>query len=393
MPDRARPALAPAERVAGFGLTIFSEMNQLAQAHGAINLGQGAPSFDGPEFVKEAAIAAIRAGKNQYSRSQGVPELVQAIAAHEKRWYGLDYDPEAEVTVYAGATEALFALFQAFCDPGAEAILFEPFYDSYLASAVMAGARVKAIPLEAPHFAFDPAAVEAAIGPRTRFVLLNTPHNPTGRVFTHAELESLAEICRRHNLVCVSDEVYEHLVFTGEHVPIATLPGMRERTITLSSTGKTFSLTGWKIGYTCAPVELTRALRSAHQFITFCQATPFQHAMAVALAAGDDYFAEYLEAYRRRREVLVDGLEAAGFGVVAPEGTYFALADIRPLGFDDDLAFCRALPREAGVAAIPASPFYVHKELGRPWVRFAFCKEEALLTQAVERLGAWAQRL
>ncbi len=384
-------AFRPAARLAGLGTSVFAEINQLASRFGAVNLGQGAPSFDGPEFIKEAAIAAIRAGHNQYAPMPGLPELRTAIAEHQQRFYGLAVDPDSEITVYAGATEALFALFQALVGPGDEVVLFEPFYDSYSAGARMAGAEVRAVALEAPArhadgFQFDPAALDAAISPRTRFVLVNTPHNPSGKVFSRDELLTIAEICRRHDVLVVSDEVYEHLVFAGEHVPIATLPGMRERTITISSTGKTFSLTGWKIGYTCAPAPLTAALRGAHQFITFCQATPFQHAMAVALRAPDAYFEDYLAAYRRRRDLLCDGLAAVGFGVAAPAGTYFVLADIRPLGWTDDVSFCRMLPETIGVAAIPPSSFYLHPEKGRHLVRFAFCKEADVITEAIRRL-------
>jgi N-succinyldiaminopimelate aminotransferase len=377
---------AAAERLKGLGTTVFSEVNQLATAFGAINLGQGAPSFDGPEWVKEAAIAAIRAGHNQYCRSAGLPALARAIAAHQRRFYDLDYDPEAEVTVYAGATEAIFATLQALVEPGDEVIAFEPFYDSYLASARMAGAELKTVTLAAPGFGFDSEELARAVTPRTRLILVNSPHNPTGRVFRREELAAIAELCRRHDLVAVSDEVYEHLVFEGEHLPLAALPGMRERTITISSTGKTFSLTGWKIGYTCAPAEISLALRGAHQFITFCQATPFQHAMAVALAAEDAYYADYLAHYRQRRDRFCQGLAAAGFGVRPPEGTYFVLADIRPLGFADDLAFCRMLPEKVGVAAIPPSSFYLNRERGRHLVRFAFCKDLALLDEAIRRL-------
>jgi N-succinyldiaminopimelate aminotransferase len=385
--EARREAFSPAARLAGLGTTVFSEINQLAAAHGAVNLGQGAPSFDGPDFVKEAAIAAIRAGHNQYCASAGVPALVSAIAAHQRRFWGLDYDPETEVTVYAGATEAIFAALQALVGTGDEVVLFEPFYDSYLASVRMAGAEPRVVTLRAPDFRFDPGELARAVTARTRLVLLNTPHNPTGRVFGHEELATIADLCLRHDLLALSDEVYEHLVFDGRHQPLAALPGMRQRTVTISSTGKTFSLTGWKIGYTCAPPPITAALRGAHQFITFCQATPFQHAMAVALAADDGYFADFLAHYRRRRDRLCRGLSAVGFGLSAPAGTYFVLADIRPLGFDDDLAFCRMLPATVGVAAIPPSSFYLNRDEGRHLVRFAFCKDEALLDEAVRRLA------
>ena len=381
--------LAP--RLAGLGTTIFSEINRIAARHEAINLGQGAPDFDGPEFLKEAAIRAIRDGQNQYAPGIGVAALRDAIAHHQDRFYGLEYDPAEEVTVFTGATEAIYAAIVSLVGPGDEVVMFEPFYDSYLASVKMAGAEARAVTLHSPDFGFDPEELERAITPATRLLLLNTPHNPSGRVLTRAELEQIAELCRRHNLICISDEVYEHLVFDGEHVPIATLPGMFERTVTLSSTGKTFSLTGWKIGYACAPPALSTALRTAHQFITFCQATPLQVAMAEALTAEDSYFESFVASYRDKRDRLVRGLTEVGLDIAAPEGTYFVLADIRPLGWTDDREFCRVLPERVGVAAIPASAFYVHPERGRHLARFAFCKRDAILDQAVERLKGLAQ--
>lgn len=373
-------------RVAGMGASVFTEINVLAAQHGAINLGQGAPSFDGPEFIKEAAIAAIRAGHNQYARGAGTLELSRAIAAHQERFFGLTFDPEREITVYAGATEAIFASMQALIDPGDEVLLVEPFYDSYLASVRMAGGIAKAVALEAPDFKLDGDALAAAITPRTRMLVLNTPHNPTGRVFSREELDAVAELALRHDLIVLADEVYEHLVFEGQHLPLASWPGLRERTVTISSTGKTFSLTGWKIGYSCAAPPLTAALRGTHQFITFCQPAPFQLAMATALAAPDGYYAGFLAEYQERRQRLVDGLRAVGFGLGAPQGTYFVLADIRPLGFEDDVAFCRMLPERVGVAAIPPSSFYLHREKGRFLVRFAFCKQVELIDEAMARL-------
>jgi N-succinyldiaminopimelate aminotransferase len=380
--------LRGAARVEGFGTTVFAEMNVLAKRHDAVNLGQGAPNFDGPELVKEAAIRAIRDGRNQYAPTGGVPELAEAIARHQERFWNVSYSPD-EVTVYAGATEAIFAALQALCDPGDEVVLFEPFYDSYRASVAMAGARERVVTLRddaETGFTYDPDELEAAIGPRTRLILLNTPHNPTGKVYTRAELEHVAELCRRHDLIVVSDEVYEHLVYEGEHLPPAALPGMRERTVTISSAGKTFSLTGWKIGWTCAPPPLTEALRAAHQFITFCNGTPFQYAVAAGLDADDSYYEEFLEGYRIRRDHLCAGLEAVGLGVRRPEGTYFALADIRPAGWSDDVEFCRMLPEAVGVAAVPPTSFYAHPEEGRHLVRFAFCKSEPVLDEAVRRL-------
>jgi N-succinyldiaminopimelate aminotransferase len=379
-----RPYLAA--RLAGFGTSIFAEMTQLATEHRAINLGQGFPDFDGPEWVKQAAIAAIRAGHNQYSRSAGLPELARAIAAHQRRFYGLEYDALSEVTVFAGATEAIFSTLQALLDPGDEVVVFEPFYDSYPPGIAMAGAAMRIVSLRAPAFSYDPAELAAAIGPRTRAIILNSPNNPAGKVFSRGELERVAALCRERDLVAICDEVYEHIAFEVEHVPLATLPGMRERTVTISSAGKTFSLTGWKIGWTCAPPAISAALRGAHQFVTFTNGTPFQHAMAAALGAGDGFFEDLRRDYRRRRDRLCDGLRGVGFEVLEPAGTYFVQADIRPLGFEDDEVFCRELPARVGVAAIPTTAFYANKTLARHLVRFAFCKTDATLDEALRRL-------
>ena len=380
----ARPHLTA--RMRGFGTSVFAEFTRLAVEHRAVNLGQGFPDFDGPGFAKDAAVRAIQAGHNQYERMTGLRALAEAIAAHQRRFYGLDYDPEREITVYAGCTEAIFVALQALLDPGDEVVIFEPFYDSYRPGIAMAGAAPRVVTLRAPDFALDPADLEAAIGPRTRAVLLNSPNNPGGKVFSTTELDAIARVCREHDLLAVTDEVYEHIVFEPEHVPLASRPGMRARTVALSSTGKTFSLTGWKIGWSCAPPGITEALRMVHQFVTFCIATPFQHAMAAALATSDDYYERLRAEYRARRDRLCDGLAEAGFGVRKPGGTYFALADIRPLGWDDDVTFCRALPAKAGVAAIPVSAFYGDPGSVRHLVRFAFCKEDATLEEALRRL-------
>ncbi len=377
---------ALSRRLEGFGTTIFTEMTRLANERGAINLAQGFPDFDGPEFAKEGAVAAIRAGHGQYARMTGIPEMHRALSAKYRRDHGLDYAPDSEIVVTSGATEAIFAAIQGLCDEGDEVVLFEPYYDSYKASVRMAGAVPRFVTLREPDWSFDADELVRAFGPRTRAVLLNSPHNPTGKVFGREELASIAGLCRERGAYCITDEVYEHLVYEGAHVPMATLPGMRERTITISSFGKTFSLTGWKIGWAAAPPELAAAVRSAHQFITFATATPLQHGAAVALAAGPDYYALLLAGYRARRDYLVRELRRLGFVVSNPQGTYFACADFRPFGFDDDRAFARHLIEKVGVAAIPPSAFYDDVEQGRPYVRFAFCKKQETLEAAVARL-------
>src|SRR5512132_1200657 len=321
-------------------------MTRLAVEHGAINLAQGFPDFDGPDFVKNAAIEAIRAGRGQYARMSGIPEIHDALAAKYRRDWGLDYRAGEELTVTSGATEAIFATIHGICDPGDGVVLFQPYYDSYKASVLMAGAVPAFVTLEEPDWRFDAAAVERAVTGSTRAILVNAPHNPTGKVFSREELEAIARLCIERDLVCITDEVYEHMVYEGEHVPMATLPGMRERTVTISSFGKTFSLTGWKIGWAAAPPDLTKAVRAAHQFITFATATPLQHAAACALSAGTDYYEGLRDGYRERRDYLVGELARIGFGVRPPAGTYYACADFGRFGFDDDVAFCRHLIEE-----------------------------------------------
>ncbi|HEY4229321.1 MAG TPA: aminotransferase class I/II-fold pyridoxal phosphate-dependent enzyme [Thermoanaerobaculia bacterium] len=362
-------------------------MTRLAQLHGAINLSQGFPDFDGPDLAKDAAIAAIREGYGQYARMSGAPELHAALSAKYRRDWGLDYAADSEFTVTSGATEAIFAAIQGICDPGDEVILVEPYYDSYKASVVMAGAVPRVVALRGSDWALDPDEVRAAFTKATRAILLNSPHNPTGKVFSPEELAFLAGLCRERDVLCITDEVYEHLVYEGRHVPMATLPGMRERTITISSFGKTFSLTGWKIGWAAGPPELAGAVRAAHQFITFATATPLQQGAAVALArAGEGYYRDLLAGYREKRDFLVRELARIGFRVESPAGAYFVCADFRPFGFDDDQAFVRYLIEKVGVAAIPPSVFYDRPELGRWYVRFAFCKRMETLEAAVERL-------
>ena len=385
-----RPAMA--RRLEGFGTTIFTEMTRLAAEHGAVNLAQGFPDFDGPDFVKEAAVAAIRAGHGQYARMSGIPEIHAALAAKYRRDYGLDYSEGSEFTVTSGATEAIFAAIQGTCEPGDEVVLFEPYYDSYRASVILAGAVPRFVTLHAPDWRFDASELERAFTRKTRIILFNTPHNPTGRVFSREEMEIVARLCRERDVLCITDEVYEHILYEGEHIPMATLPGMRERTITISSFGKTFSLTGWKIGWAAAPPPLTAAVRAAHQFITFATATPLQHAAAAALKIEPEYYRGLATSYRRKRDYLVEELLRLGFAVQPPAGTYYVCADFRPLGFEDDVAFCRHLIEKVGVAAIPPSAFYENTHYGKSYVRFAFCKKEETLREAVKRLNTLSRR-
>ena len=387
-------------RLQGFGTTIFAEMSALAQATGAVNLGQGFPDSSGPPEVLETARRAVGTAHDQYPPGPGLPELRAAVARHHRRFSGLDFDPDGEVLVTAGATEAITAALLALLEPGDEVVLLEPMYDSYAAAVAMAGGTVRAVPLRAPapaagevtrgRWTFDPAELRRAVTPRTRLLLLNSPHNPTGAVLDDAELAELAAVATHAGLLVLTDEVYEHLVFDGaRHRSIATLPGMRERTLVVSSAGKTFSVTGWKIGWVCGPAPLVSAVRTAKQFLTFVNGGPFQPAVAVGLDLPDAFFAELAADLQRRRDVLVEGLHAAGLPVVVPQATYFATVDVRPVRADGDgVAFCRELPHRAGVVGIPVGPFYdpADAHLGRHLVRFAFCKRDEVLAEAVERL-------
>ncbi|MGW3357941.1 pyridoxal phosphate-dependent aminotransferase [Streptomyces bungoensis] len=388
MTSSARPHLN--RRLAEFGTTIFAEMSALALSTGSINLGQGFPDTDGPEEVREAAVRALRDGRgNQYPPGPGVPELRTAVAAHQLRRYGLPYDPDTEVLVTAGATEAIAASLLALLEPGDEVVALEPYYDSYAACIAMTGGRRVPVTLR-PHdgaFRLDLDELRAAVTDRTRLLLINTPHNPTGTVLTRAELAAVAELAVERDLLVVTDEVYEHLVFDdAEHVPLATFPGMRERTVTIGSAGKTFSFTGWKVGWITAAPDLVTAVRSAKQFLTYVASGPFQYAVAEALALPDAYFDGFRAGMLARRDVLGEGLRSAGFEVYQPRGTYFITTDITPLGEKDAYAFCRALPERCGVVAIPNSVFYDDPEAGRSQVRFAFCKREEVLAEAVGRL-------
>jgi len=375
-------------RLDGLGTTIFAEMSARAVATGSINLGQGFPDRDGPPVVAQAAADAILAGRgNQYPPGPGIPELRQAIAAHDERFWGLRYDPADEVLVTAGATEAIAATMLALVEPGDEVIAFEPYYDSYAANIAMAGGVRVPVTLRPPGFRPDPDELARAVTERTRLILLNTPHNPTGSVFTRDELAAIANLAVERNLLVVSDEVYEHLVFEGEHLPIAGFPGMRERTVSVSSAGKTFSFTGWKIGWIKAAPELVTAVKTAKQFLTYVSGGPFQYAVAEALALPDEYYARLRDDLRAQRDGFLPGLRDIGFEVYEPQGTYFVTTDIRGLGEQDGMEFCRTLPERAGVVAIPSAVFYDHKELARSHVSFAFCKRPEVLAEALARLS------
>lgn len=392
-----------ARRVANLGTSIFSEMSALARQYNAVNLGQGFPDFPGPEWVKRAAEQAIMQDVNQYAISHGSVQLRQQIAAHAGPRLGRTLDPDTEICVTSGATEAIFAAILGLVDPGDEVVVFEPFYDSYVPGIQFAGGVPRYVPLNPPDAVhpdwwFDAGELSGVFGPHTRLVLLNTPHNPTGKVFTAAELKMIADLCHRWDVLVLSDEVYEHIVFDGyQHLSICTLPGMWERTITVSSSGKTFSLTGWKVGWVIAPRELNEAVRSTHQFITFCSAAPLQAGIATGFAEADarGYYAELQAAYQARRDLLVEALQLADLRPYIPRGTYFILCDIAHLGFPDDVAFCRYLTTEVGVTAIPPSFFYsdAHRHLGQGMARFSFCKSEQTLREAARRLHTGAEKM
>ncbi len=383
-----------ADRFAPFGTTIFAEMTALAREHGAVNLSQGFPDFDGPALAKDAAAAAIARGDNQYAPMPGIPELRDAIRGWFGASSGLDVDPEREITVTSGCTEALAAAFLGLMNPGDEVVVFEPFYDSYRACLAMCGARARFVTMRRGdgRYSFDEAELRGAFGARTRAVLVNTPHNPTGTVLTRDELELIRDLCVEHDAIAIVDEVYEKLVYdeSTPHIHLASLDGMRDRTLTLSSLGKTFSLTGWKVGWAIGAPGLTAGVRAAHQFLTFSVATPLQHGAAVALRDGEDSVRELVAHYRAMRDLLGEALARVGFGVWAPEGSYFIMADHSAvsgrLGLRDDVELCRHLTSEVGVAAIPPSAFYHDPADGASAVRFAFCKTEATIRAAIERL-------
>ncbi|NYH87241.1 N-succinyldiaminopimelate aminotransferase [Actinopolymorpha cephalotaxi] len=377
-----------AARLQGLGTTIFAEMSALALRTSSINLGQGFPDTDGPTPMLDAAVDAIRSGEhNQYPPGIGIAALREAVSAHQRRFYDLEYDPDTEVLVTAGATEAIAAALLALVEPGDEVVALEPYYDSYAAGIAMAGGRRVPVTLRAPDFRLDVDALRAAVTSRTKLLLVNSPHNPTGTVLTADELAAIAELAVERDLLVVTDEVYEHLSYDGApHIPLATYPGMRERTVTISSAGKTFAVTGWKIGWVCATPPLVAAVRTAKQFLTYVSGGPFQPAVAKALAFGDDYYAGLRSSLQGKRDLLSAGLSSLGLDVFVPGGTYFVTTDVRPLGYDDGVEFCRMLPERCGVVAIPHEVFYDDKQAGRPLVRWAFCKRDEVLSEAVDRL-------
>jgi len=384
--DRSDPLV---ERMRRFGTTIFAEMSALAVQTDSINLGQGFPDTDGPAEVLDAAVAAIRSGHNQYPPGRGIPELRTAIAEHQRQWYDLSYDPAVEVLVTAGATEAITAAVLALCEAGDEVIALEPTYDSYGASVALAGARLVPVRLTFPDYAVDLDRLRAAVTSRTRLLLVNSPHNPTGRVLSDVELAGIAEIAVEHDLLVICDEVYEHLAFDDStHVPLATYPGMRERTLQVSSAGKTFAATGWKIGWVCGPPSLVTAVTTTKQFLTYVNGAPFQWAVAAGLALPPERFDRIRLDLQDRRDQLVPALTAAGMEVSVPQATYFVTADIGPLGESDGFAFCRSLPERCGVVAVPSQVFYLDPGAAeRRIVRFAYCKRPEVLAEAADRLA------
>ncbi|MEA2621329.1 MAG: L-glutamine---4-(methylsulfanyl)-2-oxobutanoate aminotransferase [Chloroflexota bacterium] len=379
------------QKASTFTESVIREMTRLAIKHGAINLAQGFPDFEAPSEIKEAAVAAIRADVNQYAITWGAPSFRDQIAAKTEHFYpGWEVDPQTQITVTCGATEGMIASMLAILDPGDEIVVFEPFYENYGPDAILSGAIPRYVTLHEPDWRFDPAELRKAFGPRTRGLVLNTPHNPTGKVFTQTELEEIAELCIEHDVVVFTDEIYEHILYAGEHVPMATLPGMAERTVTVNAMSKTYSVTGWRVGWVIASPELSTAIRKVHDFLTVGAAAPLQEAGTVAMQMPDAYYAGLATSYGQRRELLVDALQAAGFRTSVPDGAYYVMTDIRDLTDDDDLTFARRMVASPGVAAVPGSSFYSRRELGRSKIRFAFPKRHETLNAAAERLRTLA---
>ena len=386
-------SVRPSAKAERFTESVIREMTRLAHLHGAVNLSQGFPDFAAPEEVKEAARRAVSSDINQYAITWGARVLREAIAAKFEALYGVPVDPEREITVTCGSTEAIVASLLAVLDPGDEAVVFEPFYENYGPDAILSGAVPRFVKLRPPDWSFDPDELARAFGPRTRAIVVNTPHNPTGKVFTRAELETIADLCRRHDAVALTDEIYEHILYGGvKHVPIATLPGMKERTITINGMSKTYAVTGWRVGWAIAPAPLTNAIRKVHDFLTVGAAAPLQEAGAVALKLPDQYYKDLADGYDRRRKRMLDILDRAGFRTFRPSGAYYVMTDITALGWDDDVAFSRHMVEEVRVAVVPGSSFYNDPRDGRRQVRFAFCKKDETLDEAERRLSKLVPR-
>jgi aspartate/methionine/tyrosine aminotransferase len=369
-----------------FTESVIREMTRLANAHGAVNLSQGFPDFPAPEAIKLEAARAVMADVNQYAITWGAKRLRDALVAKHRRFSGLSFDPEREVAVCCGSTECMAATMMALVDPGDEVVVFEPYYENYGPDAILSGATPRFVRLREPDWTFDPAELEAAFGERTRAIVVNTPNNPTGKVFTRAEMESIAALCRKWNVIAITDEIYEHIVYEGEHVSMAALDGMRERTVTISGLSKTWSVTGWRVGWCLAPPALTDAIRKVHDFLTVGAPAPLQEAAAVALAMPDEYYAGLVQGYRDKRAFLVPALADAGFRVFEPRGAYYCMTDISGFGFDDDVTFARFLVTDVGVAGVPGSSFYSDPASGRQRLRFHFARKRETLAAAVERL-------
>ena len=382
-----------AQRATTFTESVIREMTRIAQQHGAINLAQGFPDFPMPAPMKDAACAAVQGDINQYAITWGAPARRRAIAEKYRRWYGMDVDPDRDITVTCGATEAMASTFLALVNPGDEVIVLEPFYENYGPDAILADAKPVFVPLEAPRWTLDPDRLRAAFGPRTKAIIVNTPHNPSGRVLSREELSLIAELCLAHDAWAFTDEIYEHIRYAGAHHALATWPGMRERTVTISGLSKTFSCTGWRLGYAIAPADASTAIRKVHDFLTVGAPAPLQAAAAVGMAFDADYYNHLARDYRERRDVLCAALTEAGFTYTAPEGAYYVLADFSALSDQTDDAFAKWMTREVGVATVPGSSFYHEPALGRSMVRFAFCKKRATLEAAAERLAQLAARV
>ncbi|MFL5468812.1 MAG: pyridoxal phosphate-dependent aminotransferase [Gemmatimonadaceae bacterium] len=384
--EKVSARAATAKRASTFTESVIREMTRIANQYGAINLAQGFPDFPMPEPMKDAACAAIHGDVNQYAITWGSPALRVAIANKYRTWYGMEIDPEREITVCCGATEAMASVFLALVDPGDEVIVFEPYYENYGPDAILAGAKPVFVPLEAPDWKLDPDKLRAAFSNKTRAIVVNTPHNPTGRVFTREEISLIAELCQKYDVIAITDEIYEHIRYAGEHHVMATWPDMRDRTITISGLSKTFSCTGWRLGYVVAPAVQTAAIRKVHDFLTVGAPAPLQAAGAVGMHFDADYFNHLALDYRGRRTLLCDALTEAGFSFTLPEGAYYVLADFSGLSDMDDVSFAKWMCQEVGVATVPGSSFYSDRSLGRSLVRFAFCKKYETLKRAADRL-------